>query len=262
MDMQNSPELTPIVTYETRKRIVSLDISVLSYQQALRRVIELGQSHSSSYACFSNLHMTIEAHQSSDFQKIVNQSTFSFADGMPLVFALRILYGIRQDRIAGMDFMGDLFPACEANGLSIFLYGSTPRVLSSLSNYIYNSFPQLKVAGIISPPFRNLTEAENRAYIDQINSSGANLVFVGLGCPKQETWMAKNSFRINACLLGVGGAFEIYAGLKERAPNWMRNVGLEWLYRFLQEPNRLFKRYAITNSLFLYLLLKQFIRRK
>jgi N-acetylglucosaminyldiphosphoundecaprenol N-acetyl-beta-D-mannosaminyltransferase len=104
-----------------------------------------------------------------------------------------------------------------------------------------------------------LTDEENSAIIDQINSSGANLVFVGLGCPKQEIWMSKNSFKINACLLGVGGAFEIYSGNAKRAPWWMRNVGLEWLYRLSQEPTRLIKRYAITNSQFLYLFFKQFI---
>lgn len=259
--MQISSDRNQIVTCETRKRIVSLDISVLSYQQALSKVIELGKSHTPSYACFSNVHMTIEAHKLQEFQTMVNQSTFSFADGMPLVFAMRFLYGIRQDRIAGMDFMGDLFPKCEANGLSIFLYGSTPEVLSALGSYIHNSFPQLKVAGIISPPFRTLTEAENRIYIDQINSSGANLVFVGLGCPKQETWMAKNSTHIKACLLGVGGAFEIYAGVTKRAPSCMQNIGLEWLYRLMQEPRRLFKRYVQTNSMFVYLLSKQFFLR-
>jgi N-acetylglucosaminyldiphosphoundecaprenol N-acetyl-beta-D-mannosaminyltransferase len=251
-------DLTLIVSTTERKRVVSLNINVLSYQQALSKVIELGQSRTPSYACFSNVHMTIEAHKYPEFQKMVNQSTFSFADGMPLVFALRMLYGIRQDRIAGMDFMGDVLKSCEQSRLSVFLYGSTPEVLKSLEQHIRTNFSNVRIAGIISPPFRQLTEEENTAIIDQINSSSANLVFVGLGCPKQETWMAKNSSKINACLLGVGGAFEIYAGLKNRAPNWMRNVGLEWLYRFIQEPKRLMKRYAVTNSQFIYLFFKQF----
>jgi N-acetylglucosaminyldiphosphoundecaprenol N-acetyl-beta-D-mannosaminyltransferase len=260
MQIDSDPNI--VISGIERKRIVSLDLSVLTYQEALNKVVELGKSRTTSYACFSNVHMTIEANKSQGFQKIVNQSTFAFADGMPLVFALRMLYGIRQDRIAGMDFMGDLFPLCETNGLSIFLYGSTPQILTSLSEYVHCSFPLLKIAGTISPPFRPLTKEENEATIDQINSSGANLVFVGLGCPKQEAWMAKNSNQINACLLGVGGAFEIYAGLTKRAPKWMQQVGLEWLYRLLQEPKRLFKRYALTNSKFIYLLMKQFIFKK
>jgi N-acetylglucosaminyldiphosphoundecaprenol N-acetyl-beta-D-mannosaminyltransferase len=243
----------------TRKRVVSIDLSLLTYQEALNNVIELGKSNTPSYVCFSNVHMTMEASASPDFQKIVNSSTYSFADGMPLVFALRILYGIRQDRIAGMDFMLDALRMCDEKRLSVFLFGSTPEVLESLSRYVHLNFPRLQLAGILSPPFRTLTEVENNAIIDQINSSGANLVFVGLGCPKQEIWMEKNSSRINACLLGVGGAFEIYAGVTKRAPVWMRNSGLEWAYRLFKEPRRLFKRYAITNFLFLFSFAKQFI---
>lgn len=245
-----------------RKRVVSLDISVLKYEQALNTVIDLGRSRTPSYACFSNVHMTIEAYDSPSFQEMVNRSTFAFADGMPLVFALRLLYGIRQERIAGMDFMKDILRASESHHLSVFLFGSTPEVLESLKGYIGVSFPTLKLAGMISPPFRILTEEENADMIDQINASGANLVFVGLGCPKQETWMAQHSTQINACLMGVGGAFEIYAGLTKRAPNWMRNSGLEWFYRFVQEPRRLFKRYARTNTLFMNLLLQQVLKRK
>jgi len=254
---------SPDIFDTPRKRVVSLDLSLLTYQEALNNVIELGNSNTPSYVCFSNVHMTMEARESTDFQKIVNSSRYSFADGMPLVFALRILYGIRQDRIAGMDFMLDALRMCDEKRLSVFLFGSTPEVLESLSRYVHFNFPRLKLAGILSPPFRTLTEAENSAIIDQINSSGANLVFVGLGCPKQEIWMSKNSVTINACLLGVGGAFEIYAGNAKRAPRWMRNSGLEWAYRLIIEPTRLFKRYAKTNTLFIYLFLKQlFIRSK
>ncbi len=246
---------------ELRKRVISLDISVLNYSEALKKVVAMGRSNTPSYTCFSNVHMTIEAHKSPAFRTMVNDSTFSFADGMPLVFALYLLYGIKQDRIAGMDFMADALRACESNNLSVFLYGSTQQVLESLSKYMQVSFPQLRVAGMISPPFRLLTEDENSSMIEQINSSGAHLVFVGLGCPKQEIWMAKNSARINACLMGVGGAFEIYSGHAKRAPEFMRKVGLEWFYRFIQEPKRLFKRYATTNTMFSYLLMKQFLTR-
>jgi len=246
----------------TRKRVVSLDLSLLTYQAALNNVIELGKSSTPSYVCFSNVHMTMEANSSPEFQNMVNRSTFSFADGMPLVFALRILYGIRQERIAGMDFMGDALRICNAQRLTVFLFGSTPEILESLSRYIHLNFPQLQLAGILSPPFRALTEDENTAVIDQINSSGANLVFVGLGCPKQEIWMSLNSSRINACLLGVGGAFEIYAGLTKRAPAWMQNSGLEWTYRFIKEPRRLFMRYAKTNFLFIVSFAKQFFSTK
>ncbi len=241
-----------------RKRVVSLDVSVIGYQQAIDKVIELGKAHISSYACFLNVHMTIEAKNSPEFQEMVNKATFTFADGMPLVFALRILYGIRQDRIAGMDFMRDILQAGNKEQISIFLLGSTPDVLNGLKSYLNTNFPNIKLAGSLSPPFRKLTEQENTDMVDEINSSKANLVFVGLGCPKQETWMAKNSSTITATLLGVGGAFEIYAGRAKRSPYWMQRTGLEWLYRLGQEPRRLFKRYTITNTRFIYLLAKDF----
>jgi N-acetylglucosaminyldiphosphoundecaprenol N-acetyl-beta-D-mannosaminyltransferase len=244
-----------------KKQVISLDISLISYKDALTHITELAGTKSPSYASFANAHMTVEAHLSSAYAKKVNQSTFTFADGMPLVFALRLLFGIRQERIAGMDFMLDMLRECEANRLSVFFFGSTQEVLDSIKKYVLTHFPQLQIAGMISPPFRAIGEEENQQFRNEINSSGANLVFVGLGCPKQETWMAKNSAEINSCLLGVGGAFEIYAGLTKRAPQWIRNIGMEWFFRFLQEPKRLFKRYAVTNTQFVYLFFKQLFSR-
>jgi len=246
----------------TRKRIISIEINTIPYQRALNNILDLGSRRQSSYVCFSNAHMTIEAHKSKSFQRMVNQSTYAFADGMPLVFALRWLYGIHQERIAGMDFMGDVLKASEEKQLSVFLYGSSPDILESLKLEIKKKYPDLKLAGMISPPFRALSEQENTAVVDEINSSGANIVLVGLGCPKQEIWMAQNSSHIRACLLGVGGAFGVHAGQAKRAPAWMRQVGLEWFYRWLQEPGRLFVRYATTNTLFVYLIVLQFFKKK
>jgi len=240
-----------------RKRVVNIDVSLIPYQQALSEVIVLAKAHTPSYACFSNVHMTIEAHESEEFRKYVNQADYAFADGMPLVFALKWLYGIRQERIAGMDFMYDVLKKCDYEKLSVFLFGSTSPVLDSLKQYITTTFPQVTVAGMISPPFRKLTEEENINHRQEINVSGAHIVLVGLGCPKQEIWMAQNSSQINACLLGVGGAFGLYADQTKRAPLWMRNIGLEWLFRLGQEPRRLFSRYAKTNSTFIYQLMKQ-----
>ncbi|MBS1952286.1 MAG: N-acetylmannosaminyltransferase [Cytophagales bacterium] len=248
----------PAVT-TLRKRVISLQISLISYAGALQTILQLGKTKTPSYACFANAHMTVEAKKSLVFKNQVDQSTFTFADGMPLVFALRMLYGIKQERIAGMDFMGSVLHECEKNQLPVFFYGSTPEVLQQLKNKVQEKFPALAVAGMISPPFRPLTNEETGRMIDSINSSGAHLVFVGLGCPKQEMWMANNSRHINACLLGVGGAFEIYAGLAKRAPQWMCRAGLEWLFRFSQEPRRLFKRYAVTNTYFVCLFIKQFL---
>lgn len=243
-----------------RKRVVSIDVSIVDYANALQQVITLSKQHQPSYACFSNVHMAIEAHSSVTFQQMVNNATFAFTDGMPLVFALKWLYGIRQERIAGMDFMPDVLESCDRERLSVFLFGSTDEILLRLETLIKTKYPNLRLVGKISPPFRALSEHENQQYIQQINDSGAHIVLVGLGCPKQETWMAQHSDQINAVLLGVGGAFGLYAGSAKRAPVWMRNVGLEWVFRLAQEPKRLFKRYAVTNTLFVWLLMKQLVR--
>ena len=240
-----------------RKRVISLDLSLLSYPEALEQIIQRARERTPSYACFANVHMVIEAHKSAQFQEFVNGATFTFADGMPLVKSLGWLHGIRQDRIAGMDFMNDILAV--ADGMRIFFFGSSPQVLAELVAKIELRHPGISVVGSISPPYRPLSDDENKEYARQINQSGAHLVFVGLGCPKQETWMAKNSGQINAVLLGVGGAFEVSAGLTKRAPEWMRKASLEWFFRLMQEPGRLWRRYLLTNSLFIWLLFRQLV---
>jgi N-acetylglucosaminyldiphosphoundecaprenol N-acetyl-beta-D-mannosaminyltransferase len=242
-----------------RKKVVSLNISILSYQEALQHIISKGKLHQSGYVCFANVHMTIEAYQHPEFATQVNASDLTTADGVPLKMALNHLYGIRQDRIAGMDAMPDLFKMCEAENLSVAFYGSNEETQAAIKQRIEKEHPNLKIASQIVPPFKALSQSEIDAYIQQINDSGANLVMVCLGCPKQEKWMATYSAQINAMLLGVGGAFATYAGEKKRSPVWMQKLALEWLFRLWQEPGRMFKRYFITNSLFMILMIKEWL---
>jgi N-acetylglucosaminyldiphosphoundecaprenol N-acetyl-beta-D-mannosaminyltransferase len=213
------------------------------------------------YCCFANVHMCIEVYRNIHIRNSVNNANFVLSDGIPLVFTLNLLYNIKQERIAGMDFMPRMFSLAEMYNESVFFYGSSSEVLERLHSKIQIEFPGLKVVGKISPPYRNLSEDENQFHIDQINISGARYVFVSLGCPKQELWMAKNSNKINAILLGVGGAFDVYADVKRRAPIWLRNIGLEWFFRLLQEPRRLWKRYLKTNSLFILLVLSELFKK-
>lgn len=242
-----------------RRRVISLDISLLGYRESVNQVLSMAEKRQPSYACFANAHMVVEAFQVPSFQEKVNRATFVFADGMPLVFALRLLYGVRQQRVAGMDITADILKSCEERELSIFLYGSTPRTLEAFADRIRLAYPTLRLAGMISPPFRPLLQEEIVRITTEINQSGAHFVLVGLGCPKQEKWMADHSHLINACLLGVGGAFGVYAGEVRRAPKWMQRLGLEWLFRLGLEPRRLFGRYLATNSLFLVLFFKQVV---
>lgn len=241
----------------SRKNVISLNISLIRYNEALEAISGLAKKHESAYACFANVHMVIEAHKSKSFAEQVNKADFVFADGVPLRWALRWLYGIRQERIAGMDFMESIIAWASVNQMKVFLYGSTDEVLKAIEQRITTEYNADILAGSISPPFRSLSEKEQNNFIEQINHSGANFVLVALGCPKQEAWMATHSHKINAVCLGVGGAFPVFAKIQSRAPKFIQKYGLEWLYRLLQEPKRLLKRYLYTNSLFVYLLMKQ-----
>ena len=241
-----------------RSKIISLDICLLDYEESLNQLIAYAKERRKGYACFANVHMVIEAYQDKQFDKDVNSATLVLPDGMPLVKTLKWFYGIEQDRVAGMDVMPDLIRIASNNNLKLFFFGTTPELLEKIRLKIEKDFPKTDVVGLFSPPFNE--PLNNDLYTEMINSSGANLVFVALGCPKQEKWMAQNSSKINAMLLGVGGAFPVFAGVASRAPLFMQNTGLEWVYRLYQEPKRLFKRYLFTNSIFLFLVLKTKIK--
>lgn len=252
----------PATASANRKRIISLDVSQLSYAETTRQILEWGRSHTPSYVCYANVHMTIEGHWSPDFARIVNNANIVAPDGVPLAKAFQSLYDVRQERVAGMDMLPSLIADCEREGLSIFFFGSTDETLQAMKKRIEAEHPRLKIAGLFSPPFGSLNAANNEKYAQMINDSGANLVMVALGCPKQETWMSQNYQKIHAVLLGVGGAFDVYAGVRKRAPEWMQKMALEWFYRLVQEPRRMFKRYFVTNSWYLWLLSKQLMAKK
>lgn len=182
-------------------------------------------------------------------------------DGMPLARAMRVLYSVDQDRVSGMDLMPDLMKTSEEKSLSIFLYGSTYEVLKAITAKAKKEFPNLKLY-TYSPLFRPLSQEEKEDIVTMINRHNPDFVFVALGCPKQEKWMTEHKNKIHSCMIGLGGAFEVYANLKDRAPQWMQDYSLEWLYRFVQDPKRLWKRYLMTNPLFIGLLFIQLVNLK
>lgn len=242
-----------------QKKIICLNIDLISYKEALGKITSMGKSKTPSYVCFANVHMIIEAYKNSEFSEQVNNATLVLSDGMPVVKTLKLFHSRIQDRIAGMDIFPDLIKSAESNNLKVFFFGTSPELLEKIKIKTEKEFPNVNVVGLLSPPFNK--SLDDQSYIDIIKSSRANLVFVALGCPKQEKWMANNSHKINATLLGVGGAFSIYAGTAKRAPLFMRNIGMEWLYRLFREPKRLFGRYFITNSIFLFLLSKELLNK-
>lgn len=243
------------------KHIISLFISTGSYASFIDRILELARKKQSSYICVANVHMTIEAYWDKKFADFVNKADLVTPDGMPLAKAMKLLYGIQQDRVAGMDLLPDLLKKAEEENLGVFFYGGTDEMLRKTKVFVQETYPNLKEQAYYSPPFRALTAEEEISVIQRINDSGAHLVFVALGCPKQEKWMAGMKGKINACMLGIGGALPVMVGMQKRAPQWMQKLSLEWLYRLIQEPRRLFKRYFVTNTLFVWQLFKAFARR-
>ena len=240
------------------KSVVSLNIDLISYRDALSKIIHMAKQKRHGYVCFANVHMTIEAYEDKNFADQVNKSTLVLSDGAPLAKAIGFFYGLKQERIAGMDAFPDLLKLAEDNNLKVFFFGSTDEVLKGITSRIERDHPKLSIAGSYSPPFNGSPNDEKS--VNTINETSPDLVFVALGCPKQEKWMASNFNKTKGVLLGVGGAFSVYAGLNQRAPKFMQDFALEWLYRLYQEPRRLFKRYFKTNSIFIYLVLKQKLR--
>ena len=244
----------------TKLKIIKTLVSQGTYQEILSWILNKA-SCESSYVCVSNVHMLIEAYKDNDFNIIVNEAAMATPDGMPLAKAMKSLYGINQERVAGMDLMPDLMREAEKENLSVYIYGSTDEVIDKIKLKAKNEFPKLKIEGY-SPPFRILSQEEKDNVLKQINKFNPSFVFVALGCPKQEKWMAEHKGKVHACMVGLGGALEVYAGIKDRAPIWMRENSLEWLYRLIQDPKRLWKRYFVTNTLFIGLFIIQYIKIK
>jgi N-acetylglucosaminyldiphosphoundecaprenol N-acetyl-beta-D-mannosaminyltransferase len=151
-----------------------------------------------------------------------------------------------------MDLVGALCAEAERRGVAVFFLGCTEGVLQATRARLESEYPRLRIAGMHPPPFRALTAVEDRAVVEMINASGAGLVMVALGCPKQERWIHAHRGAVRAVMVGIGAALPVLAGLEGRAPAWMRRAGLEWLYRLGQNPRRLWKRYLVTNSLFIW----------
>lgn len=236
-------------------------VDALSMSEALQRVANWAALRSSRVVCFCNVHSVVTCRRDAAFQSALSSADLRLPDGAPVAWMLRRLGKVGQSRVSGPDFMWAYFAQAARRGERVFLYGSTPSTLERLQDAIRRSFPGLVVAGAWSPPFRALSEEEDQAVTRLINESGANSVWVGLGCPTQERWMRAHRGSIHAVMLGVGAAFDFHAGVRPRAPGWMRQAGLEWLHRLASEPRRLWRRYLVTNSLFTALAARQlFVR--
>lgn len=237
--------------------VFGIGISTGSFREQVAAMIRLGSAHRSSYVCCVNVHMCMEARSDPEFMAVVNGADIATADGVPILYSLNRFNNLKQERVAGNDLMPAVMAAAEEQGLGVFLHGGQPHVLEKIVQRAAVDFPKLKIAGTWSPPYRPTSDQEREEEVGRITQSGAHIVLVSLGCPKQERWMASMKDRVPAVMLGVGGAFLLYAGVDKRAPRWMRKASLEWLYRLALEPGRLWKRYFITNSAFIWMVFRE-----
>lgn len=244
------------------KNLFSFPFSTLSFADTIRNITDLAQKRVGAYVCVANVHMTVEALRNLDFGNVLRESDLTILDGMPLCWAYQLTHGFKPDRIAGKHLMHALLLEATQNKMSVFFYGSSSEKLIKTEAYLIQHYPGLRIVGMISPPFRPLTFEENMAYAGEINASRASMVFVALGCPKQEIWMHNMKAHIHATMVGVGGAMEVLTGQQKRPPLWIENIGMEWFFRLCLEPRRLFKRYLYTNTYFIFLLAKTLIQKK
>ncbi len=235
-------------------------VDATSYDDASERIVRWASERRSAYVCVANVHMAMEAAESPEFLRVVGGADLVTPDGRPLVWALRLLGVKCASQVRGTDLVAEVSARAAQEGLPVGLYGSKPEVLGELGEELRRRFPGLEVACGISPPFREITTEEDEEFTRQVAESGARILFVGLGCPKQERWMAAHQGRIPAAMIGVGAAFEFYTGRIPQAPRWMQSAGLEWAYRLYREPRRLWRRYARHNPRFVALLALQLVR--
>lgn len=222
--------------------ILGMKVNVINYEDATRKVIQWAKAGKSRYVCLANVHMVMEAYDSVKFRQIVNTADLVAPDGKPLSWSLQTLGARNQQQVCGRELTIHICKAAALSRVSVGFYGSSKNVLTTLVTKMKQSYPNMNIAYIYSPPFRSLTQKEKDSVIQEIQSSGVQILFIGLGCPKQERWMAEHKHQIAAVMLGVGAAFDILAGAIPQVPSWMQNIGLEWLFRLCLEPRRLLYR--------------------
>ena len=235
------------------RSILGIRVDATSYPDACDRIQHWIEEQRWGYVVAANVHVVMTAYWNAQYRAVLRQAALVTPDGMPLVWALRFLGLKHQTRVYGPDLMGYWCQRSTQLNWPIYLYGGTPEMLAILQVTLPQQFPGLQIVGSQSPPFRSLSAAEETLDVERINASGAKVVLVALGCPKQEFWMARQQGTLKALAIGVGAAFSFYSQQVSQAPRWMMNWGLEWLYRFSQEPGRLWRRYLFHNPAFVIL---------
>jgi N-acetylglucosaminyldiphosphoundecaprenol N-acetyl-beta-D-mannosaminyltransferase len=242
-----------------RRNVVGVMIDAISYEEAVATIRRWAAGAESRYVCASNVHSVVAAKRDPQLAASLQNADLILPDGAPIAWLMRRSGQYDQRRVCGPDLMWRYFEVAAHHGESVYLYGSTPETLELLERRVARCFPGLKVVGSYAPPFRPLSADEIREVAEKINSSGAGTVWVSLGCPKQEVWMAELRSSVRAVQIGVGAAFGFHAGTIRRAPKWMQRMALEWLHRLMSEPRRLWRRYLHTNTVFMAAAVRQLL---
>lgn len=242
------------------REVLGTRLDAVSYDEAVEIVLHTAARERSGYICACNVHMVMEGHDDPAFQEMVNGGLLVVPDGVPLVWALRSLGVPGQNRVYGPELMLRILSAAPAAGVTVGLLGTTPATLEKLRQNLAKTYPAVQLVYSFSPSFGWSSTEETDEIVRGIRESDAQIVFVAMGCPKQEKWMAANSSRIPAVLLGVGAAFDFHAGVTPMAPAWLQRAGLEWAFRLAVDPKRLAKRYLKHNPRFAALFAAQLLQ--
>ena len=244
--------------------ILGVNIAAINMEWLLDYTQKNIKQLSRNYMCVSNVHTTITAYDDPEYLEVQNGGIMAIPDGGPLSTLGRKRGFDNMRRTTGPSYMEEIFKISVQKGYRHFFYGSTEETLNKMKQELKDKYPGLQIVGMYSPPFRELTEQEDKEVINMITEKVPDFVWVGLGAPKQEKWMNKHKGKIEGFMIGVGAGFDYFAGNISRAPQWMQKLNLEWLYRMVQDPKRLLRRYLYTNTKFLVLtvLLKNDIRDK
>lgn len=232
--------------------ILGVDIAAIDMKWLLDFISDNISSLSGDYITVANVHTTVTAFEDAEYKKVQNGGIMSIPDGGPLSSVGQRRGFTNMKRTTGPSFMGEIFKISASTGYRHYFYGSTEETLAKLNNVLNETYPGIQIVGIHSPPFRHMTDEEDKAVVEKINEANPDFVWVGLGAPKQEEWMAAHQGKIHGLMVGVGAGFDYHAGNLERAPEWMQKHNLEWVYRLMQDPKRLFGRYLHTNTKFIW----------
>jgi N-acetylglucosaminyldiphosphoundecaprenol N-acetyl-beta-D-mannosaminyltransferase len=238
--------------------VLGVGISAINMQMAATQIHSWINDRECNYVCITGVHGVMESHRDEHLKRIHNSAGMVTPDGMPMVWINKLRGNSHVGRVYGPDLMREICKTGVVKGHKHFLYGGGDGVAGQLAEKLKQQYPGIQIVGTYTPPFRPLTDDEDREVIQMINASGADIVWVGLSTPKQEYWMSRHLGRLHApVMVGVGAAFDFIAGLKKQAPRWIQKIGMEWCYRMCTEPKRLAKRYLVNNPLFVWNMILQ-----